>query len=409
MSDSPAPPARAGGRFLIPLMAALTALAMATTSIYLPSLPHMAQDLSATIGEVQLTLTLYMAVYGLAQLVMGPLSDRYGRRPVMISGLALAVLASIGCAATYSVGMLLAARVLQGIGACVGVVTARAVIRDVYDRQGSARALSVMTMVVSLAPIAAPIIGGYIEIWAGWRVTFLLIATLTAVVMAAAIRLLPETNKNLQTQGSVIGSALVNYRQLLVIPGFWGYALTNVGLYVTFYSFVAGAPVAFIEVFQFSAERYGLIAAIPMVGFFMGSLLASRLGARLSLDRQIDLGTGAMGAAGLALLAVVAAGELGPATLIAPIFFWGIGMGVAQPNSLAGAVSINPRIAGSASALIGCIQFAGGGLGSLIVATLPKTEVTPFAVLLGVSAAATLLMWRLLAKAARRTAPSPNA
>ena len=196
MNDT-APPARAGGRFLIPLMAALTALAMATTSIYLPSLPSMARDLSASIGEVQLTLTLYMAVYGLAQLVMGPLSDRYGRRPVMISGLALAVLASIGCAAAYSVGMLLTARVIQGIGACVGVVTARAVIRDVYDRQGSARALSVMTMVVSLAPIAAPIVGGYIEIWAGWRVTFLLVATLTALVMAAAIRLLPETNRNL--------------------------------------------------------------------------------------------------------------------------------------------------------------------------------------------------------------------
>jgi len=406
MTEPATPPAAPRRGVLLALLTALTAFSMAATSIYLPSLPAMTVALETTAAKVQLTLTLYMFVYALAQLVLGPLSDRHGRRPVMIGGLAACVLASFACAFATSIEMLLVARVVQGIGACVGVVTSRAVTHDVFDRQASAKALSVMTAAVALTPVAAPLVGGLLDVHFGWRATFILIAVLCTILLVAAFVLLPETNRNRQSGGTVLATALANYRTLLGVPGFWGFALPNMLLYVTFYGFVVGAPLVFISGYGLSPDRYGLLAAAPMVGFFLGSLLASRLVTRMGLERMVDFGTTGMGATGAALLLLAWLDLIGIATFMTVILFWGIGMGVAQPNALAGAVSVRPRIAGSGAALVGCMQFAGGGLGTAIVTQLPsgQPDAVPLAIVVGVSGCITALVWRLLRGAARATA-----
>lgn len=406
MTDPATSPVTPRRGVLLALLTSLTAFSMAATSIYLPSLPAMTAALETTAAKVQLTLTLYMFVYAAAQLVLGPLSDRHGRRPVMIGGLAACVLASFACAFATSIEMLLVARVVQGVGACVGVVTSRAVTRDVFDRQASAKALSVITAAVALTPVAAPMIGGLLDVHFGWRATFILIAVLCAVLLVSAFLLLPETNRNKQTEGPVLATAMMNYRTLLGVPGFWGFALPNMLLYVTFYGFVVGAPLIFISGYRLSPDHYGLLAAIPMVGFFLGSFLASRLVARLGLERMVDFGTAAMGVAGAVLLVLAALGWVSITTFMSAILFWGIGMGVAQPNALAGAVSVRPRIAGSGAALVGCMQFGGGSLGTAIVTQLPsgQPDAVPLALMVGVSGCITAIAWRLLRHAARATA-----
>src|SRR5262245_13266392 len=212
-------------RFFMPIVIAATSLALLSATIYIPSIPDMARDLNVPVGSIQLTVTVYVVAIGFSTLLLGPLSDRFGRRGVMISGTALCLAASALCAVASSVEVLLVGRALQAVGACAGMVVSRAVIRDVLDREGTARAMTAIAMVLSLVPVIAPILGGYLHLWFGWRANFVVVAATAGALVALLYGLLPETNFNLQNQSGLVRGMLASFGVLLRSRRYIGYTL----------------------------------------------------------------------------------------------------------------------------------------------------------------------------------------
>ncbi|MFC3227818.1 multidrug effflux MFS transporter [Marinibaculum pumilum] len=388
---SPAGPASQAG--LLALVSSFTATGIIATSIYVPSLPAIAQDLAASPAAVKLTLSVFLATFAVGQLVYGPISDRIGRRPTLISGLAICVLASIGCIFAPDIWSLVGARIVQGLGACVGVVVTRAVIRDLYGRSAAARAMSMLAMVIIMAPVLAPIVGGYIEDYAGWRYQFVFIAAMAALVLALAWFQLPETHTGRAGGPGMLRSALHAYGRLGRNGEFLAYALYIGFAFGGVYCFIGAAPTVFINVMEIPARTFGWIAAGQAMGFFAGSLLSSRLTQRIGLERMVDIGVVTAILAAALLLGLSLADILTVAAIMGPMFLWSMGMGLSFPNAMAGALSVDPRIAGSASALSGFFQMAGGALGAILIGLPAHDHSAPMATGLAVATALAALMW----------------
>ncbi|MEQ8347674.1 MAG: multidrug effflux MFS transporter [Sneathiellaceae bacterium] len=400
---SPVGPSSQGG--LLALISSFSATGIIATSIYVPSMPAIAQDLAASPTAVKLTLSVFLAAFAVGQLVYGPISDRLGRRPVLISGLVICVLASVVCILAPDVWTLTAARVVQGLGACVGVVVTRAVVRDVYGRAAAARAMSMLAMVIIMAPILAPIVGGYIEDYAGWRYQFVFIAAMSVIVLALAWFRLPETNPGRAGGPGMLRSALHGYGRLGRDRSFLAYALYIGFAFAGVYCFIGAGPTLFIDVLQIPARHFGLIAAGQAIGFFFGSLISSRLTLRLGLDRMIDLGVATAILATAALLAFAFAGIQDVAAIVGPLFVWSMGMGLSFPNAMAGAVSVDPRNAGTASALSGFFQMAGGAIGAILIGLPTHSHSVPMAVGTAIATALAALAWLCLRRRAGDTGP----
>lgn len=373
----------ASSRTLITALAtAIVALGPLTMSIYGPSMPAIAVALDTTGGMVQLTLTVYLIGFALAQLVYGPLSDRFGRRRLLILGLVVYVLGSAACALAGSIEMLIAARLVQAAGACAGPALGRAMVRDVFARHEAARVLAVVGMALALAPAVGPVLGGHLQSWFDWEAIFVLLGAAGLVLLLAVARSLPETNRHPDPDALRPARIARNYLGLLRHPVFLGYlgpaAVTLGGLF----TFMAVAPFLLIDGAGLSPRQYGW-TSLPIVGaYLLGSALVTRCSGRAGLDRLI-LASGALVLTGAGLLLVLAlAGAPGVASLIGPILLWGGGMGLALPTATAGALAPFPHMAGTASALMGCMQMGTGALGSLLVSRLHEGSAVPVAVTL---------------------------
>jgi DHA1 family bicyclomycin/chloramphenicol resistance-like MFS transporter len=363
------------------LIVAITACGTLGMHLIIPALPDTARGLGVSAGAIQLTITLYLIGLAIGQLLYGPISDRLGRRPVLLGGLALFTLAGIATAAAPTAWALVIARILQSIGACAGLVLGRAIVRDSAAADRAAAQLAMLTMVMSMAPAIAPVLGGYATAWFGWRAAFALLAIVGAVTLVLAVLLLPETNR---VQSGTRASMLIGSIRLFRSRAFCGYVLGGAFTTTSFYAFMAASPFILIDLLHQPTERVGLYYLLLMAGVAAGSFLANRVAGRIRVQVALRLANSiAIAGAALFMLADLS-GMLSVTTVIAPVVLFMVGAGMASPFALAGAVSVNTHAIGAASGLYGFTQMAYGAFCTVIVETWhPGSVFTVAVVLLG--------------------------
>jgi len=342
---------------MIALVTAMTAISSASVSQYLPSLPAITRELATTPAMVQLTLSVFMVTYALAQLVWGPLSDRYGRRPMLLLGLALYVATSLACALATSIEALIAFRMLQACAAACPPVIARAVVRDQYELKDAARVMAYVSASFSIAPIAGPIIGAALEESFGWRSNFAFMVTFGTIIALTVGLFLPETRRRARVATNAV-SVLGSYASLLASRTFLGYALCICFAFGCIFVFNSIAPFYFIGVRGLTPQEFSFAYAIVTVGYGGSSYVAAKVTPRLGIDRTIRMGALISLAGAVAVCAAVAAGFAGVAGICGTLVLVGLGAGFIFPNAQAGAIAPYPEKAGAASALIGFMQMA---------------------------------------------------
>ena len=326
-----------------------------STDLYLASLPNLASDFAVSPAAVQQTLSLFVFGFGTAQLIGGPLSDRYGRRPVLIAGLSVYLLAGMACALSPSLDWLVAARFVQAIGCCTAVVVARAIIRDAYSPAEGARVLAKASSLLALAPILGPILGGYLQVAFGWRAAFVTLALAGLVVWVAAMRHLKESNRQLNPTAMRIGSLAATYRDVMRTPAFWAYALPGALSYASIFVFISGTPFVLIRVLGVPTQYYGYLFAFGVLGYLGGTLICRRLLGSIGVGRALTLGTtvGLLGS--LAFLLLVLADVRHWTLVVAAQFVVMTAHGINFPCTQSGSLAPFPQKAGAAAGLFGCL------------------------------------------------------
>ena len=272
------------------LLTVLVALGQITISLYVPSMPSLVAELGTSAERVSLTLSLFLAGFAVAQLVYGPLSDRFGRRPVLLCGIVLYLVASLICALATTIEALIAARVVQGMGACVGPVLGRAIVRDVYGRERAAQVLAYIGLAFAVSPAVTPIIGGYLQVWFGWRANFFLLSAVGALVLWAVWLLLDETNRRTDPDALHPRAMARNYLHMLSTPEYVGYMLSLGCVFAGLVAYIAVAPFVFIDTIGLTPDVFGLVNIFNVVGFFIGTLAAGRLTPSVGLARMVGVG-----------------------------------------------------------------------------------------------------------------------
>jgi DHA1 family bicyclomycin/chloramphenicol resistance-like MFS transporter len=390
------------------LLILVAAIAPAALHMPVPSLPLLAIVFAAPAGSVQLILTLFLAGIAVGQLAYGPVSDRFGRRPVLIAGLCLFLAGTAVCGLAWSLPMLIVGRVIQACGGCAGMVLGRAIVRDLFDRERSASAIATITMAMSLAPSISPAIGAYLAEWLGWRADFALLGILGAVVLALTIARLDETHYRLTPASmSAISRSFV---LLLRSPAFRGFALTTAFTSASWFTFLASAPYLLSEVLQEPPSTYGLMILMPMAAFIVGNAVVARLSATIGSGGLLIVGLGLSLASG-GMLAAWCFAAPSPWAMFMPMAISSIGNGLSQPPAIAAGLSVYPRIAGSASGLLGFLQMAIAALGTWLIGRLPQQSIVSMVIVVVASLALALVFGlravRSLATDARPIPPVP--
>ena len=386
---------------LIAALGALAALAPLSNDIYLVSLPSMTEAFAAGVGRVQLTLTAFVAGFAIGQYAYGPLSDRFGRRPLMLAGLALYVAASVAAAIAVTVEVLIAARFVQAVGMSSGPVLGRAVVRDLYDRESAARLLSYMAVVAGFAPVVAPIIGSQLHVAFGWRANFIFVALYGAVALAVVAWQFDETNRRLDPEALRLRRMAGNIGTLLSSRLYLGYALTASCVGSGLFAFISGSPFVFLQVLGFAAADFGYLFAFCMCGYLVGSWISGRFVLRLGMDRLLRLGVVLALAGGLSMAGLAALHLNHVAAILGPMFVFMFAFALILPQAMAGALTPFPQIAGSASSLIGLCQYGLSAIVGTAVAALFDGSALPMAAAIGVMAVLAALAYAALVRPAR--------
>lgn len=352
--------------WLLAVLAALMSFSSITTDIYLPALPSMARAFGAPSGAVELTISSYLIGFSLGQLAWGPIGDRYGRRGPIAAGLVFFLIGSAGCALSQSVEQVIAWRVVQAVGACAGVVLARAIVRDLYQGERAAQTLSTLITLMAVGPLVGPILGGQILAFASWPAIFWTLAALGAATLAA-LATLPETLPVERRRRVTLGEALGGYGLLLRQRRVMGYAMVGALFFAGFFAYVAGSPFAYIEFHRVPAQSYGLLFALGVVGVMATNTVNGRLVTRIGIDRALRLGALGATAAAIALVVNATTGLGGLVGLAASLFVFVSMNGFILANAMAGALQPFPERAGAVSALVGALQYGAGILGSMLV------------------------------------------
>jgi len=361
---------RSDSRVIAVLLTALVAFGPLSTDLYLPSLPTLVRVFGTDIATVQLTLSVFLVGFAVSQLAYGPLSDRFGRRPVLIGGVTVFVLASAACMLAQSIEQLIAARFLQALGSCCGPVLGRAVVRDVYGRERAATVLAYMPMAMAVAPAIGPLFGGFLTSLFGWRANFLFLVGFGVLILAAVWFLLDETNRHRDELALHPRRLAGNYALLLRSRTWLGFTVCIAATYSAMFAFISGSSFVLIGHFGLSPELFGLSFGTIVLGYMVGSFTAGRLSHRLGIDRMVRLGSTLAGAAGL-IGAALALGRIDhTAAILAPMFSFMVGAGLMMPNAQAGALGPFATMAGAASALMGFFQMGLAAVAGIVVAQL---------------------------------------
>ena len=365
------------------LLALVTAIAPVALHMLVPALPLLAVAFDAPSGAVQLVLTLFLAGIAVGQLVYGPVSDRFGRRPVLLVGLALFLAGTVLCLFAWSLPALIVGRTFQALGGCAGMVLGRAIVRDVYDRERSASALAMIMMVMSLAPSLSPLIGAYLAEWSGWRADFVLLGIIGMAVLTLTAAKLEETHAPAPV--NVVGMIL-SFVLLLRSPAFLSFAFATAFTSASWFTFLAAAPYLLAELLHEPPSTYGLMILLPMAGYILGNAGVVRLSVLLGSARLFISGLALSLASGV-MLAVWCLSDLTPWALFVPMAISSIGNGMSQPPGVAAGLSVYPRIAGAASGFLGFMQMGVAALGTLLLGLLPRDSVVAMVTVVGASLA----------------------
>ena len=376
--------------------------------MFLPALPAIQRSFGVSQSVVQLTLTLSMVAIAFSTLLYGPLSDRFGRKPVLVGGMLLFLAGSVLSTVAPSVALLILGRVVQAAGAAAGMVLSRAIVRDAYGAAGAPKAIHYLTMATVTAPMIAPVAGGFLTDGFGWRANFAVttaIAVLIAALVAGLLReTLPAASRAGDRGGSVARAAVDGLRQVAQSRSFWGYALISSFSTAIFFAFVSGAPYLMNGLLERPASEYGLwFMGVPAL-FVVGNFAASRLLNTLGLDRSIVLG-----AILCAITLAVAAGLFGmlpltPALLFVPAYAISFFQGLVIANGVAGAINASPAAFGAASGLLGFTNMTISAVAAQVTGTLVRDSVWPMIAIMALCAGAVLILLPMI----RRRAPMPD-
>jgi MFS transporter, DHA1 family, multidrug resistance protein len=391
---------------LTPLLLAVLALLSSFTPLsidmYLPALPVIAVDLRGTAGDIQLTLSAFMIAFGAGQIFYGPAGDRFCRRPVILNGLVVYILASIGCGFAAEAGQLVLLRFLQGLAACGGVVLARTMVRDLAEKDQAARAMSLMMACTSIAPMLAPLIGGQVLWFLGWRAIFWTLASIGLFALVAAFFRLPETLRPEYRQPLVVSAVLRRFGELFRHRAFIGYAFTSTFMFSALLSFLSGSPFVFIEKYGVAPRAYGLIFGGMVVFMTLGSLLNAKFAPVFGAGRILRYAVIVPAVSGTAAL-IMGFIEARYGTIGMWPFLLCFGPQIATisligPNSMAMALQRYPHMAGTASSLMGVMQFGIGALFGAMVGQSLDGTIAPMTTAMGVAGILCLLSHRLLVR-----------
>ena len=384
------------------VLAMLTALGPLSTDFYLPSLPEIVRVLNTDVAGAQATLSAFLFGFAAGQIIWGPLSDRLGRRPVLLIGLGLFLVTTLICALAPSIEALIGARFAQALGASGPIVLGRAMVRDLYDGPRAGRELARMGMIMGLVPAVAPALGGVLQNAFGWRSTFVATLIVALAIMAVVVTILPETIRKRSPEKLSFLAIFRGFRVLLQNPAYRVYVSLTSLAYAGLFAFISGSSFVLIGIYGLTPPVYGLSFGCMVLGYILGTILAQRLVGSRGLDGVIALGVICLAAGGLAMLVCVASGFGGPFGVILPMALYACGVGLTMPQSQAAAMMPFPDRAGAASSLTGLCQMLLSGCVGLLVGYLLKASALPLPLVLSAIGVATLVLFR--ASAATRAA-----
>ncbi|WP_406344815.1 multidrug effflux MFS transporter [Streptomyces sp. NBC_00648] len=386
--------ARRAGLLVTLVLGGLTALPPLSMDMYLPALPEVTGALHAPAATVQLTLTACLAGMALGQLVVGPMSDKWGRRRPLLVGMVVYVIATAVCAFAPDAGLLIAFRLLQGLAGAAGIVIARAVVRDLYDGVEMARFFSTLMLISGAAPVVAPLIGGQVLRLTDWRGVFVVLTAVGLLLTLFVWRCLGETLPPERRHEGGVGEALRTMGALLKDRVFTGYVLAGGLAFAALFSYISASPFVIQEIYGASPQTFSLLFGLNSVGLVAaGQINGKLLVGRVSLDKVLvcSLSTVVLAAAALLLMTTGVFGDPGLAPVAAGLFVLMSAMGMATPNTTAQALMRTPHAAGSASALLGTSSFLIGAVASPLVGIAGEGTAVPMAVVQLVSGVAALL------------------
>ena len=376
------------------LLSGISALAM---NVFLPSLPNMTAYFQTDYRLMQLSVALYLGINGAMQIVIGPIADRSGRRPVILWGMVVFLLATLGCIYAPTAEIFLVFRMLQA-GVAVGIVLSRAAVRDMYPQDRAASMLGYVTMGVAVVPMVGPAIGGLLDGWFGWTSSFWLMFGLGGVILALTWFDFGETAHK---SGKTLVAQFREYPELLRSPRFWGYSLASGFASGAFFAYLGGGPFVGTVIYGMEASQLGLYFGAPAIGYFMGNFLSGRYSVRIGVNKMVLWGCVTILIGVSASVLVMLAGYGSAQSFFGFMIFVGLGNGMSIPNATAGAMSVRPHLAGTASGLSGAIMLIGGaalsGLAGMML--VPETgAVTLLFIMLATAAlgvvAIGVVVWR---------------
>lgn len=408
-APSPAPADRPRRRSveLIVILGAMTAFAPLSIDMYLPAFPELQRVFATDAGQVQTTLASFFVAFALGQVAYGPLADRFGRKPPLYAGLGFFVLASLGCALATDIDQLAALRFLQALGAGAGVVVARAMVRELFPPDEAVAVFSRLMLVIGVAPMLAPLLGGYLLLWFGWQSIFLTLALFGLLCLLLVAIRLPESLAAENVRPLSASGVVLGYSALLTDRRFLGPALVG-GLSVAgMFAYITASPFVFIEVLGVPTEAYGWLFGINAFGFIAASQLNARLGRLYGPARVLPVAATLQLAVGLLLLLGAALGLGGRWGVFLPVFAYLVCLGFIMPNTAALAMLPFGRSAGSASALLGLLQFGLAAVAAILAGRFAHDSPLPMALLMAGCAAAGALAYLLLThrRGAERVGP----
>jgi len=384
---------RPGTFALTALLAALSAIGPLTTDMYLPSLPDIVHRLDTTTADGQLTISAYLIGFAIGQIVYGPVSDRHGRKPVLIGALLLYSTASLICALSGSIEMLIGARAVQALGGCGGIVLARAIVRDLYSGARAGRELSLIASVMALAPVFAPLLGGVVHAAFGWRAVFFTLVAAGIAGIGVIWQLLPETLERRADEPLTFGSMMASFRLLARNAGYLAYLGLATVCYAGLFAWISAASFVLQNLYGLTPLRFSFVFTIGSLGFMIGAGLASRMVGWLGIDATIGIGGLCMTLGGLAMVASVALGLTSSLSLVLPMALYLAGLGMVLPQSIAGALTPFPERAGAASSLLGFVQQTVAAACGIAVGQMLGTSAWPLAGAVAFMGCASLVLW----------------
>jgi MFS transporter, DHA1 family, multidrug resistance protein len=382
---------------LVILLGSLTAMGPLAIDMYLSTLPAIGQSLHATPAAVQATVSAFLAGMAIGQLVYGPWSDRVGRRIPIMLGVVIFIAASVACALATSVEQLLAARFVQALGACAGAVVSRAIVRDTFDHTETARTLSLMMLIMGLAPILAPLLGAALLAFGGWRLNFWFMAAFGVVVGGIAVLRLKESRSEATAHQAASENPFQSYAALLRQPRLLGYALAGALNGATLFTYIATSPSLIMGTYGYSSAIFPWIFGLNALGIVGSGQINRMILRRVHPDRVLSIASVAAVGLGVALMIAAWSGVGERWTVLPLVFLVFCSLGFMQGNTTAGALNVDPLRAGSVSALMGTVGFAAGALASTLAAVLHDGSARPMALVMMLALTGSALALRYLA------------